>query len=116
MRSEAVDEYVATKVAPDQQPLVGVLRQLMKECAPDANEVISRGSPAWKATKMLAIISVSKSHITFAFERGAELRDDHGLLRGVGKKTRHVKLKRLEDVNEAALRGYIAQAVALDRR
>jgi hypothetical protein len=116
MRSKAVDEYVTTKVAPDQQRIVGILRELMEECAPDANEVISHGSPAWKATKMLAIISVSRTHITFAFERGAEFRDDHGLLQGVGKKTRHVKLKKPDAVDEAALRAYIAQAVALDER
>jgi hypothetical protein len=116
MSSEAIDEYVMTRVAPDQQPIIAVLRELMNECAPDANEVISYGSPAWRGAKTLAIISVSKSHITFAFERGAEFTDDHGLLEGVGKKTRHIKLKTLEAVDQDALRDYIAQAVALDQR
>jgi hypothetical protein len=116
MSTQAIDDYVAAKVAPGQQPIVGLLRDLMKDGAPDANEVIAYGSLAWKATKMLAIVSVSKTHITFAFERGAEFSDDHGLLDGVGKKTRHVKLKKAEDVDQAALRDYIAQAVALDGR
>jgi hypothetical protein len=105
-----------TNVAPDQQPIVAALRDLMSECAPEANEVISYGSPAWRATKILAIISVSTSHITFAFERGAEFTDDHGLLQGVGKKTRHVKLKSAEAINQAALRDYVEQAVVLDAR
>jgi hypothetical protein len=42
--------------------------------------------------------------------------DDHGLLEGVGKKTRHVKLKKPGAIDQAALRDYIAQAVALDGR
>jgi hypothetical protein len=68
------------------------------------------------ATKVLAVLSVSTTHITFAFARGAEFTDDHGLLEGVGTKTRHVKLKQVEAIDRAALRDYIAQAVALDGR
>ncbi|GAA2638245.1 DUF1801 domain-containing protein [Actinomadura fulvescens] len=116
MGSKAVDEFVESKVAPEQRPLVAALRELMAECAPGAEEVIAYGSPAWKGRKTLAIISVSKTHLTFAFDRGADFTDDHGLLQGVGKKTRHVKIKQLEDLDRAALRDYIAQAVALDEQ
>jgi hypothetical protein len=70
--------------------------------------------PAWKGTRSLAIISPSKSHITFAFERGAEFDDAHGLLDGSGKRTRHVKIRSLDELNADALRDYIAQAVRLD--
>lgn len=114
MSSEAVDEFVKTKVLPEYQASVAVLRELMKTCAPNATEVISYGSPAWKGSKILAIISPSKTHVTFAFERGAEFTDEHGLLEGVGKKTRHVKIKGVDSINESALRDYIRQAVALD--
>lgn len=114
MRSAAVDEYVATKVPPDHRPTVEALRGLMEEHAPDASEVIMYGSPAWRGSKVLAIISVAKTHLTFAFERGAEIEDAHGLLDGVGKKTRHVKLKTPDDVDPAALADYIEQAVRLD--
>lgn len=86
----------------------------MAECAPKADEVISYGSPAWKGNKILTIISPSKTHITFAFERGAEFQDAHGLLAGSGKRTRHVKIKSLDAMNHDALRDYIAQAAGLD--
>ncbi|MEV6864347.1 DUF1801 domain-containing protein [Streptosporangium subroseum] len=114
MSSPDVDEYVKTRVIPEHQDIVRVLRELMAECAPEADEMIIYGSPAWKGNKPLAIISPSKTHITFAFERGAEFEDAHGLLAGVGKKTRHVKIKKLDSMNQDALRGYIAQAVKLD--
>ncbi|WP_344917730.1 DUF1801 domain-containing protein [Streptosporangium oxazolinicum] len=115
MSSEAVDEFVETKVQPEHREIVETLRTLMKECAPDATEVISRGSPAWQGRKLLAIISVSKTHLTFAFARGAEFEDSFGLLEGVGKTTRHVKLKKPEAVNQEALRDYARQAVRLDQ-
>lgn len=115
MSNEAVDEFVKTKVLPEHQPIVATLRTLMKEGAPEAAEVISYGSPAWKGNKILAIISPSKTHITFAFERGAEFTDQHGLLEGSGKKTRHVKIKKADSINQDALRDYIKQAVTLDK-
>ncbi|GAA4188071.1 hypothetical protein GCM10022252_22690 [Streptosporangium oxazolinicum] len=110
-----MDEFVETKVQPEHREIVETLRTLMKECAPDATEVISRGSPAWQGRKLLAIISVSKTHLTFAFARGAEFEDSFGLLEGVGKTTRHVKLKKPEAVNQEALRDYARQAVRLDQ-
>ncbi|WP_084464209.1 DUF1801 domain-containing protein [Microtetraspora fusca] len=115
MSDEAVDEYVRTRVAPAHRPTVAALRDLMKQHAPEAREVIAYGSPAWRGDRNLAIISASTTHITLAFDRGAEFADAHGLLEGVGKKTRHVKIKKLEDIDPDALRDYITQAVELDR-
>jgi hypothetical protein len=115
LSSEAINEYVKTKVSADQQPIVAALRELMKECAPEAVEVISHGSLAWKGNKGLAIVSLSKTHITFAFDRGAEFADKHGLLEGEGKKTRHVKIKKPDTINKDALCDYIQQAAALDK-
>ena len=39
-----------------------------------------------------------------------------GLLQGVGKVSKHVKLKMLKDVKQTALRYYIKQALKLDQR
>ncbi len=63
---------------------------------------------------MLAVVSPTKKDITFAFSRGAEFEDRFGLLRGVGKVSKHVKIKRLEEANKGALRYYIEQALKLD--
>lgn len=109
-----IDEYVDTKVLEQHRDTVAALRRLVAQHAPDAREVIMYGSLAWKQDKTIAITSVSKAHVTFAFERGADFTDAHGLLQGVGKKTRHVKLKTVDDIDSAALADYIAQAVALD--
>ncbi len=54
--------------------------------------------------------------ITFAFSRGAEFEDRYGLLEGAGKVSKNVRMKSLKGVNEAALRYYIKQALALDDR
>lgn len=115
MSSTDVDVYIDTKLDPKHHDTVAALRALMADAAPDAAECLTYGSPAWRGKKILAVISPSKTHLTLAFERGAEFDDPHGLLQGVGKRTRHVKIKPGDDLDETALRGYIAQAVALDR-
>lgn len=114
MSSADVDEYVKTKLPPQHEATVRRLRELVAEVAPDVEEVITYGSPAWKGNKMLAIVSPTKTHVTLAFDHGVDFDDPHGLLEGVGKRSRHVKLKTVDDIDEAALRDYFTQAVAID--
>ena len=61
-----VDEFVKHKVLPKHQDIVAMIRQIMREMAPDAKEVISYGIPAWKGKRLLAVISPTKRDITFA--------------------------------------------------
>ncbi len=109
-----VDEYIAEKIRPEQKPIVERLRALMRECAPNATELITYGIIAWRGKKMLAVISPTKKDITFAFSQGAAMEDKYGLLTGVGHVSKHVKIKDVDSLPEEAIRYYIAQALALD--
>ncbi|BCB78105.1 hypothetical protein GCM10022251_32780 [Phytohabitans flavus] len=110
-----IDEYIARHLVEPQAAIVQAVRKLMAVNAPDSREVISRGSPAWQGNKLIAIVSRSKTHITLAFARGAEFTDPYGMLEGIGTTTRHVKLKKLSDVDNPVLAEYVRQAVALDK-
>ena len=109
-----MDEFVAKRVLPQYREIVAELRKLMRECVPDATELISYGVPVYRRKRSLAVISPTKQGITFAFSRGAEFEDRYGMLEGVGKRSKNVRMKSLDDVNKAALRDYIKQAIALD--
>jgi uncharacterized protein YdhG (YjbR/CyaY superfamily) len=106
-----VDDFIKHKVAPEHKATVASLRKLMKKYAPDAKEGISYGILGWKQKRMLAVINPTKNGITFAFARGAYFTDKYGLLQGVGKISKHVKITSLADINNTALRDYIKQAV-----
>jgi hypothetical protein len=112
----SVDEFVKTRVLLQYRDIVSVLRELMRETAPDAKEVISYGIPAYKMKRIIAVISPTKRGITFAFSRGAEFKDKYGLLEGVGKVSKNVRIKSLDAVNKEALKYYIRQAVELDSK
>ena len=111
-----VDEFVKTRVLPEFQPIVAMVRELMKECAPKATEVISYGIPVYKIKKIFAVISPNKEGITFSFTHGTEFEDKYNLLRGVGKVSKHVKIKNLANVNKEALRYYIKQALEIEAK
>jgi hypothetical protein len=70
----------------------------------------------WKGKWPLAWVSPSKRDITFGFTYGVEFDDRFGLLKGGGKHARHVKIRKLTDANQEALRYYIQQAVERDSR
>ena len=93
-----------------------MIRGLMREVAPNTKEGIAYGIPVWKGKRILAVISPTKKDITFSFSRGAQFEDKYGLLRGVGKSSKHVKIKNLEQVNREVLKYYIEQALELDKR
>lgn len=111
-----VDEFVKAKVAPEFRPIVAAIRDLMRACAPHAEEVISYGMPVYKGKTLFAWINPPKKDVTLSFTRGVVLEDRYGLLRGTAKGgARHVKMKVLGDMNKPALRYYIKQAVKLDQ-
>jgi hypothetical protein len=116
MEKMSVDDFVKARVLPEFQPVVEMIRGMMKECAPNAQECISYGIPAYRVKRIVAVISPTKKDITFSFSRGAQFEDKYGLLRGVGKSSKHVKIKSLASANQEALRYYIQQALALDEK
>ena len=111
-----VDEFVATKVLPQFREIVEMLRELVREMAPDAVEGISYGIPMFKRKKFFAVISPTKKDITFSFTHGAEFEDKYGLLRGYGKVSKHVKIKSLESVNKEVLKYYLTQALEIEAK
>ena len=116
MKITTIDEFLKHRVLPEHLPIVALLRSLMKECAPEAKEQISYGILMWKQKRGLAVVSPTKKDITFAFSQGAKFEDKYKLLQGMGKVSKHVKIKNLDEISKTALKYYIRQAVQLDAR
>jgi hypothetical protein len=113
----SVNEFVEAKVPPQFREVVVAIRGLMRECAPDAEEVISYGMPVYRGKKIFAWINPPVKDVTFGFSRGGQMEDKYSLLHGTAKGgSRHLKMKSLAEVNRPALKYYIKQAVELDRR
>ncbi len=111
-----VDEFVEARVLPQFRDVVALIRKLMHETAPEAEELVSYGIPAYRMKRIIAVISPTKKDITLSFSRGIRFEDKYGMLKGVGKSSKHVKIKSVETANKEALVYYIKQAVEWDAR
>ena len=110
-----VDEFVQKKVPPQYRDLVSELRVLLNKNMSGVEELISYGIPMYRYDKPIAWITPGKSGVTLGFRDGTAIEDKHGLLKGEGKGARNVRMKSVDDMDKAALRDYIKQAVTLDR-
>jgi hypothetical protein len=111
-----VDEFVKNKVLPEYKDIVELIRQYMRDMAPNAQELISYSIPVYKGNRIFAVISPTKKDITLAFSRGAQFEDRYGLLRGVGKSSKHLKFKSIDEVKKEVLEYYVNQALDLDSK
>ncbi len=97
-----------------QRAVAGRLRTLVKGAAPDAVESIKWGQPVFEVNGPFCYLRAFSTSVNFGFWRGADLADPHRLLQGTGGKMRHVKLSGPGDLDAAALRSLVKQAVALN--
>lgn len=109
-----VDEFIKTKIKSEFREAAEYIRAVMREYAPNSKELVGYGIPMWRGNKMLAVLSPTKTEITFSFSRGAEFEDKYKLLGGVGKVSKFIKLKEVNDVSKTQLAYYIKQALKLD--
>src|SRR5947208_4233502 len=78
--------------------------EVIRQCGDDVRELLHDGHPtACVGGAAFAYVNVFTSHVNVGFFHGAEIADPKGLLEGAGKFMRHVKLRRGDHVNAAAL-------------
>lgn len=92
------------------------LRAIVREAVPEAEE---RGHPGWHAigyrspeAGYFAGIFPREDHVMLVFEWGALLPDPDGVLTGDTRQTRHVIVRRAEDVPEHALKRLLVLAAS----
>jgi hypothetical protein len=89
----------------------------MRDCGADVRELLHDGCPvACVEDAPFGYVNAFKAHANVGFFYGAMLADPAGLLKGEGKRMRHVKLRPGKEVDVAALGDLIAAAYADIRR
>ena len=113
MKVKTVDAYIAS-LEGWQADVVAELRSLVCEAAPGAKESIKWAQPVYEETGPFCYIKAFKASVNFGFWRGVDLQDSKGLLQGSGDKMRHVKLTRIDDIDEEMFAEFVRQAVRLN--
>lgn len=115
MSEEDIESFLAA-YSPPVRELARSARALIRDVMPHTVEQIDRpanlvGYGLDRTYKgLICGITLHKAHVNLMFARGTELPDPEGLLAGTGKRARHVKLQRLEDIERPGVRALLEAA------
>jgi hypothetical protein len=109
-----IDGFFA-KQPPHLRPILETLRQMIEEAAPGASSAIKWGMPFYTiGDRMMCALAGFKAHVNLILAGPpGTFADPDGLLEGDGKTGRHLKLRSLDELPRAQVRGWLRTAVKL---
>jgi hypothetical protein len=104
--------------SPEVQAIANRLRELVFEVLPKAEQAIY---PNWRLAlyrdvEAICAIQPTKEQCIFYFTRGAEMHDRDGLLLGVGRGIRHIKLRSLHGIPDGPIKTLLREGRMLVER
>lgn len=97
--NQEVTEYI-NSASDDQKQIMEAVRLLVHRHVPGVTEEFKWGRPIFRLENEFAYLQANKSHINLGFYLGFEkLNDPERLLEGTGKSMRHIKLRKMEDID-----------------
>ncbi len=118
MKEITVEEFLAF-YSPEVRLLALKTRDLVLETIPNTIEIVDPPSKIIaygfnrKYSGLVCAIAPYKSYVNLIFSRGTELPDLEGLLTGTGKRARHVRIDRIEDISRKAVRDLLDAAAGM---
>jgi hypothetical protein len=110
-----VTEYIAALPSP-QREICQALRALILENFPQMREEYKWRAPAYNYDgKRICILGGFKEHANIELFYGARLQDSQGRIEGLGKNTRHIKIKSIEEIDRRYFVDLIRQSVELSQ-
>ena len=104
------DLYLADQSSKN-QTIIRALRKFVGRTAPKLQESVKWGNGCWlKGKAPVAYVYSAPDYVQLGFFRGASLDDPQRLLEGKGEYVRHVKVRKLADIDEAAFGKLLRQA------
>lgn len=112
-----IDGFFA-KQEPHLRPILEELRRLVEETAPDATSSIKWGMPFYTVGgNMMCALAGFKSHVNLILAGPpGTFADPDGRLEGDGKTGKHLKLRALDELPRAAIKGWLKAATARARQ
>ena len=109
--------------APDISKLFFATRRVVLAAAPDANELVYDAYNAVTAAysfsdrlkEAFCHVAAYSGHVNLGFNRGAQLGDPAGILKGSGASIRHIRIAKSSDLRADALRALVGAAVSEGR-
>jgi hypothetical protein len=109
-----VDDYIE-KLTPEKQQLALAVRRIIHQTAAHLEECVRWENPCYFFYGPVCYFASSRSGIHFGFFRGKELSDPGRRLVSRNGQLPHIKLRTLEDIDEAYFGELVREAVHLNQ-
>ncbi len=96
----------------DKSEILLKLRNIVFSCNPEIQERVMYGGIMFSLGDDFGGLFVRKNHVSFEFVFGVQMKDRDGVLEGVGKFRRHLKLRSLKDIEIKKVAYFVEQALA----
>lgn len=109
------DDYLNDQ-PPRNRSIIRALRRLVKHVASGLEESVMWGNGCWVKSKVpkgrvpVSYVYSAPDHVQFGFIRGSALEDPHGLLEGKGQFVRHIKVRKVSEIDLKVLKAFLRQA------
>lgn len=96
-----------------------VLREVILATLPEIKERVDLSAKmiaycyGQKYAELICVIIPSKKGLKLGFNRGASLPDPNGILKGTGKISRYIELKKTEDIHDPAVKELLKEGLKL---
>jgi len=113
--NEEVDQLIE-KLPDDITNITAALRKIILDSSPKLIEEYKWSMPNYSYNGLVCYIQPAKNHVNLGFFKGTELqdKDPNKLLQGTAKMMRHIKIKKMEEIQPDAFTILIQEAVALN--
>ncbi|MDX1439548.1 MAG: DUF1801 domain-containing protein [Rubricoccaceae bacterium] len=113
-KGESVEQWLQ-RLPQSQSTVLSELRSLIGKNAPHLEERVKWSSPWYEGNDNVFYLACQREYATFGVCNGAHLNNTLGLLEGIGKNMRHVKVPSFEVVPKDKLAVLIDLAVKYDQ-
>lgn len=114
---ESVDQYMLA-LPEDIQNITAKLREIILNASPNLVEEYKWSMPNYTYNGLVCYLQASKKHVNLGFHKGVELleRDTNQLLQGSGKGMRHIRIKKMEEIQPEVFTTLIKSAMELNEK
>ena len=107
------DLYLADQ-QPKNQKIIRALRTFVKRTAPGLVESVKWGNGCWlkeDQKRPVAYVYSDKEWVQFGFIQGSTMKDPRKLLEGKGQYVRHIKVRKVADIDPKPFAALLRQAI-----
>jgi hypothetical protein len=96
----------------EQKAIMEVLRQLIHQEVRSVREDFKWSRPVFSTDKDIAYFKTAKAYVTFGFMQAEKIKEGLHFLEGTGKDMRHIKIKKVSEIDAKLLTGWLKDMIA----